>query len=58
MVAYTLLAGGYSAFISTLLFTPATSPTANDASLQLLTTSEAGTNPSWLQLSPFNDNIL
>ena len=52
MVNFTILAGGYSSFIATYLFNTDTS------SLNLLSQSPTGTNPSWIGLHPFNHSIL
>lgn len=43
---YTILAGSYTSTISTFIFDAAA------GKLSLASTSEAGTNPSWIQLSP------
>ncbi|KIJ49189.1 hypothetical protein M422DRAFT_161791 [Sphaerobolus stellatus SS14] len=57
MVKFTILAGGYTSVISTLLFTPGLKP-GSQGSLSLLSQSNAGNSPSWIQRSPHNDSVL
>ncbi|KZS89151.1 putative isomerase YbhE [Sistotremastrum niveocremeum HHB9708] len=52
MVKFTILAGGYTTFITRLLFQ--TSP----PSLSVVDTYPAGNNVSWLSLSPLNKSVL
>jgi 6-phosphogluconolactonase (cycloisomerase 2 family) len=52
MTAFTLLVGGYTTVIYTLLFNSATS------SLSVLSTSPAGTNPSWIATHPTNKSVV
>ncbi|EPQ51347.1 putative isomerase YbhE [Gloeophyllum trabeum ATCC 11539] len=52
MVNFTILAGGYTAFVASYLFD-------SDAStLSLLNQSPTGPSPSWITLHPFNSSIL
>jgi len=54
MVSYTLLAGGYTSFITSLLFSPDASP----PSLTVQSTYPAGDSPSWMEISPVNKSIV
>ncbi|TFK50329.1 putative isomerase YbhE [Heliocybe sulcata] len=52
MVNFTILAGGYTAFVASYLFN-------SDAStLSLLNQSPTGENPSWISLHPFDPSIV
>jgi hypothetical protein len=53
MVNFTILAGGYSAFITTLLF-----QTFPESKLTVVSKSTTIENPIWLQLCPTNASIL
>ncbi|KAG8725144.1 hypothetical protein FRC09_007834 [Ceratobasidium sp. 395] len=52
MVAYKILVGSYTAYITTLGFNSANS------ALPTIATSSAGTNPSWLQAHPSNKSVV
>ncbi|EJD08471.1 putative isomerase YbhE [Fomitiporia mediterranea MF3/22] len=52
MVNFTILAGGYSAFIMTYIFD------SDNNALSLAGQSETGGNPSWISLHPTNSSIL
>ncbi|OCB91011.1 putative isomerase YbhE [Sanghuangporus baumii] len=52
MVNFTILAGGYSAFIATYTFD------SDNNVLSLVGQSETGGNPSWISLHPTNKSIL
>lgn len=52
MSSFTILGGGYDAFIASYTFTP------DNASLVLRSTYPSGQNPSWISLNPTNTNVL
>ncbi|KZT25986.1 hypothetical protein NEOLEDRAFT_1178100 [Neolentinus lepideus HHB14362 ss-1] len=52
MVNFTIIAGGYTAFVASYLFNSDTS------TLSLLNQSPTGENPSWISLHPFNSSIV
>lgn len=54
-MAFQLFAGGYAGLITAFSFA-LTSPTSGSLTLQA--SNSAGTNPSWLALSPSNSSIL
>ncbi|TFK24022.1 putative isomerase YbhE [Coprinopsis marcescibilis] len=54
MVSFKILAGGYSTFIATYLFN--TTPQAS--TLEVISRSPTGINPSWLSFHPTNKSLL
>ncbi|KAF8586774.1 putative isomerase YbhE [Ramaria rubella] len=57
MVNFTILAGGYTTVISAFSFVPGPKIGSN-GTLSLISQSNAGNSPSWIQRSPHNSSIL
>lgn len=53
-MTYTILVGSYTDYITSIAF----DPSANPPSLQVITKSPAGTNPSWIAAHPVESNLI